>query len=213
MYYQLFVYLFSCLFTFSTVCLHYQLFVYIVSCLFPFSTVCLRYQLFVYIVSCLFTHSAVCFHFQLFVYIISCLFILSAVCLYYQLFVYIFSWLFTLSAVLFCNDFSYVSSSPASNRIMPWGNGSLFSKACRSWRINSCNIILSPILGDDEAAIDDIKIWNHWKSVLQYFLFHSLAHYSTAYVHREIPTPFFFSPKNFWFLGQSHRFTSIPAIL
>ena len=60
------VYIFSCLFTFSVVCLHFQLF-------------CLYFQLFVYNFSCLFTFVS-CF-----VYIFSCLFtFLSAVCLQFE---------------------------------------------------------------------------------------------------------------------------------
>ena len=75
--------------------LHFQLFVYIFSCLFTFSAVSLYLQHFVYIFSCLFTFSAVFLHFQLFLYIYSCLFTFSADCWVFQLFIYIFSWLFT----------------------------------------------------------------------------------------------------------------------
>ena len=75
-------YIFSCLFTFSAVCLHFQLFLYIYSILFTFSAVCLHFQLFF-------------LHFQLFLYIYSCLFTFSADCWVFQLFIYIFSWLFT----------------------------------------------------------------------------------------------------------------------
>ena len=49
-------------------CLHFQLFVYVYNCLFIFTVVCLHLQLFVYIFSCLFTFTLVCLHFQLFVY-------------------------------------------------------------------------------------------------------------------------------------------------
>ena len=48
-------YIFSCLFTFSAVCLHFQLFLYIYSCLFTFSADCWVFQLFIYIFSWLFT--------------------------------------------------------------------------------------------------------------------------------------------------------------
>ena len=65
------MYIFGCLFTFLAVCLHFQLFVYIFSCLFTsqlfiYIFSCLfTSQLFVYIFdSCLFTFSAVCLHFR-----------------------------------------------------------------------------------------------------------------------------------------------------
>ena len=45
----------------SAVCLHCQLFIYLFSCLFTFSAVCLLFQLFIYIVSCY-------VHVQLFLY-------------------------------------------------------------------------------------------------------------------------------------------------
>ena len=53
--FRLFVYIFSCLFTFSAVCLHVQLFIYLFSCLFTFLAVYLHCQLFIYMFSCLFT--------------------------------------------------------------------------------------------------------------------------------------------------------------
>ena len=52
---KLFVYFFSCLFTFSAVCLLFQLFVYFFKYLFIFSAICLLFQIFVYFFSCLFT--------------------------------------------------------------------------------------------------------------------------------------------------------------
>ena len=55
LHFQLFVYIFSCLFTFSAVFLHFQLFLYIYSCLFTFSADCWVFQLFIYIFSWLFT--------------------------------------------------------------------------------------------------------------------------------------------------------------
>ena len=70
-----FVYIFSCLFTISAVCLLLS------AVLFTFSAICLLLS------AVLFTFSAICLHFQLFVYFFG------------QLFVYIFSYLFTFSAV------------------------------------------------------------------------------------------------------------------
>ena len=82
-----FVYFFSCLYTFSVVCLQLQLFVYSFCCLFIFQLfVCIHFPLFVYSFSCLFTVFVVCFQFQLFVYIsnavssFSCVFTFLAVC-------------------------------------------------------------------------------------------------------------------------------------
>ena len=55
---QLFVYIFSCLFTFSAVCLHFQLFVYYLTVVYLFFDSCLFtfWQLFVYF------WAAVCLH-------------------------------------------------------------------------------------------------------------------------------------------------------
>ena len=68
--FQLFVYIFNCLFTCSAVCLHVQLFAYI------FKLFVYIFKLFVYIFSCLFTFLTVCLHSQIFVYMLSCLLVI-----------------------------------------------------------------------------------------------------------------------------------------
>ena len=104
--FQLFVYNFSCLFTFfvSWLFTFVSCFVYIFSYLFTISAVYLQLALkslfsndfFATIPSLKLQMSADCLQFQLFVYFLSAvLFTFSAICLHFQLFVYIVSSLFT----------------------------------------------------------------------------------------------------------------------